>query len=142
MLLRQHLTPGSIGLAVGVGVFLGCLPFYGVHIFLCVVVARWLRLNQALVYAAANISNPVFAPFLISGQIALGEWLLHGSATATAERTLAEGSFWTMLKQAPDLFVSCLVGSVVSGAGLAVVLGLGALLMAKKWPRKPDEATA
>ncbi|MFN7147133.1 MAG: DUF2062 domain-containing protein, partial [Myxococcota bacterium] len=49
LLLRQHLTPGSIGLGVGVGVFLGCLPLYGVHIFLCVAVARWLRLNQALV---------------------------------------------------------------------------------------------
>ena len=134
MLLREHLTPGSIGLAVGVGVFIGCLPIYGAHIFLCVLIARWLRLNQALVYAAANISNPLFAPFLVGAQIALGEWLRHGSTAAAAP--LPESTFWTMLEQAPDLFVSCLIGSVVSGIVLSVVLGGAALLIARSWPRR------
>lgn len=142
LLLREHLTPGSIGLAVGLGVFFGCLPIYGVHIFVCVAAARWLKLNQALMYAAANISNPFFAPFLISGQIAMGEWLRHGSVKPTSDVPLAEASFWTMLGQAPDLFLSCLLGSVVMGVGLALVLGFGALLAARRWPRKPIEAHA
>lgn len=136
LLLRQHLSPGSIGLAVGVGVFLGSLPIYGVHLLVCIAVARWLKLNQALVYAAANISNPLFAPFLISAQVAVGEWMRHGNLRAMGPE-LVEGSFWTMLRQAPDLFVSCLLGSVVVGAGLGLVLGVGALVAARRWPRGP-----
>ncbi|MES2643198.1 MAG: DUF2062 domain-containing protein [Myxococcota bacterium] len=137
LLLRQHLSPSSIGLAVGVGVFLGSLPLYGIHIFVCIAVARWLKLNQALVYAAANISNPFFAPFLISAQIAVGEWMRHGNLRAMGPE-LVEGTFWTMLKQAPDLFVSCLLGSVVVGAGLGLALGLTALIAARRWPRRPE----
>jgi uncharacterized protein (DUF2062 family) len=136
MLLRAHLTPESIGLAVGLGVLIGCLPIYGLHIFACVAVARWLKLNQPLMYAAANISNPVFAPFLISGQIAIGEWLRHGGPPPS--RTIEEGTFWSMLSQAPDLFVSCLVGSVITGVVLGILLGAGALLAARRWPRRHD----
>ncbi|MDP2305996.1 MAG: DUF2062 domain-containing protein [Pseudomonadota bacterium] len=139
LLLREHLSPTAIGLAIGVGVFLGSLPIYGIHIFVCIAVARWLKLNQALVYAAANISNPFFAPFLISSQIAIGEWLRHGNLRAMGPE-LVEGSFWTMLRQAPDLFVSCLLGSVVMGAALGGGLGLLALVAARRWPRPPATA--
>ncbi len=141
LLLREHLTPGSIALAVGLGVFLGSLPIYGIHLFVCVVVARWLKLNQALLYAAANISNPFFAPFLISGEVAVGEWLRHGNVDAMAA-PLAEGTFWTMLQQAPDLFLSCLLGSVVVGVVLGVTSGLLALCAARRWPRAPIQAHA
>lgn len=132
MLLREHLTPESIGLAVAVGIFLGGLPLYGLHIVLCVGAARVLKLNQALVYTAANISNPFFAPFLISGQILLGDWLRFGSATG---RTLPEGSFWNLIKLAPDVFISCLLGSLVEGVVLGGALGLLALWTARRWRR-------
>jgi uncharacterized protein (DUF2062 family) len=135
LLLRQHLSPESIGLAVGVGVFIGCLPLYGLHLVICVTFARLLRLNQALVYTAANISNPFIAPFLISGQIALGEWLLHGDATATATRTLEQGTVWAMAEAAPDLLWSCAVGSVLMGGALGAFLGGAALLVARRWTR-------
>lgn len=136
LLLREHLSPNAIGLAIGIGVFLGSLPIYGVHLFACIAVARWLKLNQALVYTAANISNPFFAPFLISGQIAIGEWLRHGSLQAMGQG-LVEGTFWTMAQHAPDLFVSCLLGSVVLGVGLG--LGFAATVVARRWPRSPGE---
>lgn len=129
-ILRQHLTPESVGLAVAIGIFLGCLPFYGVHILMCIGVARAMKLNQALVYAACNISNPFFAPFLISFEILLGDWLRFGH---TSGRTLNESGFWTMLKTAPDLFWSCLVGSLVLGGVLGVVLGLLAMGGMRRW---------
>lgn len=139
MLLRQHLTPASIGLAVGVGVFIGSLPVYGLHVVLCVLVARWLRLNQALVYVAANISNPVVAPFLVAAQVGLGEWLRHG--VTTPPPALAEGDLCAMASAAPDLFVSCLLGSVVSGVVLALTLGGGGYGLARAWrARRPGPA--
>jgi uncharacterized protein (DUF2062 family) len=141
LLLRENLTPGGIGLAVALGIFIGSLPIYGLHIVACVLVARWLRLNQALVYGAANISNPFFAPFLISGQILLGEWIRHGGQVPASTPTMEEEPIWRMLDHAPNMFVSCFLGALVSGTILAVVCGFLATWIARRW-RPPTEAQA
>jgi uncharacterized protein (DUF2062 family)/trans-aconitate methyltransferase len=61
--------------AVGVGLLIGCSPFYGFH-FLISIAAGWLLgLNRLLIYAAANISNPIVAPFLIAAELQAGAWL-------------------------------------------------------------------
>jgi len=136
-LLRAHLTPSSIGVAVGLGIFIGCLPIYGIHLVVCVAVARSFRLNQAILYTAANISNPLFAPFLVTAEIAVGQRLRHGGLVA-ADLPLSDGSFWSMAQQAPDLFLSCTLGSVLIGASLGAVLGIAALLAARRWPALPE----
>jgi uncharacterized protein (DUF2062 family) len=137
MMLRAHLTPESIGQAVAVGVAIGVLPIYGLHIFACVGAAKWLRLNQALVYAAANISFPLVAPFLIACEIAVGEWIRRG--TFTPGMSLPEGTPWEMLTQGGDLFLSCLLGSVVIAVLLAPTLGWLAMKAARRWRRPPPE---
>ncbi|MFZ5475462.1 MAG: DUF2062 domain-containing protein [Myxococcota bacterium] len=143
-MLRAHLTPASIGKAVAVGVFVGGLPIYGLHIFVCVAVAKWLKLNQALVYAAANVSFPLLAPFLIASQIAVGEWIRHG--TFTAGMTLPEGGVWEMATKGGDLFLSCFLGSVVIGVLLGPLLGWMAAAAARRWghrlARDADERQA
>jgi uncharacterized protein (DUF2062 family) len=131
-LLRAHLTPTSIGVAVGLGIFIGCLPIYGIHLVVCVAAARSLRLNQAILYAAANISNPFFAPFLVTAEIAVGEWLRRGDTVGSAA-PFTDGSFWSMAQQAPDLFLSCSLGSLVIGGVLGAILGVAALLAARQW---------
>lgn len=140
LLLRENLTPAGIGLAVGLGIFIGSLPIYGLHIVACVLVARWLHLNQPLVYAAANISNPFFAPFLISGQILLGEWIRNGGAPPAQPATLEEEPIWRMLDHAPNLFVSCLLGSIVSGTVLALLFGSLATWAARRWRAREAHA--
>ena len=50
--------------AIGVGLFIGCSPFYGFHLLLCWIVGRLLGLNRLKVYLAANVSNPIVAPLL------------------------------------------------------------------------------
>ncbi len=137
-ILRAHLTPESVGLAVGLGVFIGCLPIYGLHIVACIFLARWLKLNQALMYTACNISNPFFAPFLIAAQISLGEWVQHGGHPPPST-TIEEGTFWSMLQNAPDLFVSCTIGSIVMGLVLGVGLGVASLYGMRWWPRRTAE---
>ena len=66
-LLEEHTSPVRMGCAVALGFFLGCLPFYGLPLPLCIAFAWLLKLNKATVYLAANISNPLFAPVLIAG---------------------------------------------------------------------------
>ena len=53
---------GREACAIGVGLFIGCSPFYGFHLLLCWLVGRLLRLNRMKVYLAANVSNPIVAP--------------------------------------------------------------------------------
>lgn len=120
-LLRAHLSPRETGLAVGIGIFIGVLPIYGLHLVACLVAARRLGLNHALVYAAANISNPFFAPFLVAAGIYLGSLLRTGHPPATLE--LGEGAFWKIAAEAPMLFLDCCIGSVVIGASLGALLG-------------------
>ena len=48
--------------AIGVGVFIGCSPFYGFHLILCIAVSTLFRLNRLKTYLAANISIPLVAP--------------------------------------------------------------------------------
>ena len=65
--------------AVGLGVFLGCLPLYGLHLLLCWLLGSLFRLNRLKVYLAANISNPFVAPWLLLVELQTGAWLRHGA---------------------------------------------------------------
>lgn len=122
-ILSANLTPAGIGWAVGIGLFIGALPLYGVHIGVCLVTARLLRLNEAVMYAAANISNPLFAPFLIAAEIEIGEYMRYGKVGGAVTTAASGGSFLDTLKTTPDLFISCCYGSVALGIVLGVVLG-------------------
>ena len=121
-ILSANLSPGGIGWAVGIGLFFGAQPLYGIHFGVCLVVARLFKLNEAVMYAAANISNPFFAPFLIAAEIEIGEYFRHGKSTGV-DTSAFHQSFWQALKTAPDLFLSCCYGSLVLGVVLAATLG-------------------
>ena len=130
-----HLDPADVGVAVGLGTFIGCLPIFGLHLPVCVALSRRFRLNGALVYGAANISNPFFAPFLIAAEVALGRWILgvheEPPATETVERPI-----WTLIMDAPDLVLACSIGGAVIGAVLGVVFGLIGWAVALRWARR------
>jgi uncharacterized protein (DUF2062 family)/SAM-dependent methyltransferase len=100
--------------AVGVGAFIGCQPLYGFHLALCWGIGRLLRLNRLKVYLAANISNPFFAPFLVSAEIQVGALLRRGR--------MHEVSFEAMKATDPWVFGSDLViGSLAVGTLLGIV---------------------
>src|SRR5215203_5739740 len=71
-LRTEYSGPGREAIAISVGVFLGCLPFYGFHLLMCWAVGTLFRLNQLKVYLAANISNPFVAPWLILAELQAG----------------------------------------------------------------------
>ena len=138
-MLSANLTPAGIGWAVGLGLFVGALPLYGVHIGVCIVISRFFRLNHALMYAAANISNPFFAPFLIALEIAIGDYLRHGTMNGV-DMSVFGDSFLETLKNAPDLFYSCCYGSVVLGIAMGVTMGPMAWAIARWRQRKTAAA--
>jgi len=65
--------------AVALGVFIGCLPVYGFHLLMCWMVGFAFGLNRLKMYLAANISNPLVAPWLLFAEIQTGAWLRRGS---------------------------------------------------------------
>ena len=121
-LLRRHVSrlrtegAGSAreAAAVGVGAFIGCQPFYGFHLALCWGIGWLLRLNRLKVYLAANISNPILAPFLIVAEVQVGAWLNRGS---THELTIAAARGTDPWIFGSDL----LIGSLAVGTVLGIL---------------------
>ena len=77
-LVHEHAEPWRIGLAVFVGVIIGTSPFFGFHLAICLVAAMALRLNKLTMWLAANVSLPIFAPFLAFASAQVGHLMLHG----------------------------------------------------------------
>ncbi len=125
MTLRtEHRTPGKVGFGVGVGVFVGCSPFWGVHFPLSVLLATLFRLNRFIVYASAYVGNPLTVGPILFGEIQLGHHLLHGTWLAIS---LADAKDLGLMGLFADLFV----GSIVLGGVLGALLGAFAWLIAR-----------
>lgn len=110
-------TPVLQAASLAVGAFIGCLPLYGLHLGLCVLVGSLLRLNRLSMYLAANLNNPLVAPFLLAAEIQTGALVLHGAAYPLAWSALREVDPWRFAAELA-------VGSLVVGAVVAVLLGV------------------
>ena len=108
---------GREATAVGVGIFIGCLPFYGFHLLLCWITGWLFGLNRLKLYIAANISNPLIAPTLIFTELQAGAWLRRGAFHALTLQTA----------KTTDLSVfglDILTGSLALGGTLGAALAL------------------
>ena len=103
--------------AIGAGVFIGCSPFYGLHLFICLAVGKLFRLNRLKLYLAANISNPFVAPFLLLAELQTGAWIRRGEWHALTLETVRTVDPWVF---GADL----LAGSLAVGAALGMAAGL------------------
>jgi uncharacterized protein (DUF2062 family) len=103
--------------AMGVGAFIGCLPFYGFHLLMVIAVGRIARLNRLKMYVAANISNPLVAPFLVLAEVQAGAFVRRGELHDLSIDYIRSVDPWMF---GADL----LIGSVA--VGIAVGLGIAA----------------
>ena len=80
-----------LSLAVGLGLFFGILPVWGLQTVLALTLAHRLRLNLAITLLACNISLPPMVPFLLYAGTAVGHWLFTGEllSIALGEMTMA-----------------------------------------------------
>lgn len=103
--------PWRIALALAVGVFISCTPFYGLQTILSILVATILRLNRAVTVAGAWLNLPWFAPFVYAGALKLGGVLFP-------DRQGLQG-----------VSVALLIGTTIVGAVAGVVTYLIALAL-------------
>ncbi len=102
--------------AIACGVFIGCLPLYGLHLLICGAVGTIFRLNRLKMYLAANLSNPFMAPLLVFLEIQAGGWLRRGSFHQVSVAAVKDTSAVTF---GADL----LIGSIAVGVVLAGLAG-------------------
>jgi uncharacterized protein (DUF2062 family)/SAM-dependent methyltransferase len=110
--------PGRETAAIAFGVFIGCQPFYGLHLLICWIFGWMFGLNRLKLYLAANISNPLVAPFLLFVELQCGSLLRRGTLHALTLETARSTGIATF---GADL----LLGSVVVGAALAALAAWG-----------------
>lgn len=119
-LLAEHARPRGLGAAAAVGVFVGALPFFGLHTVLVYFAARRFHLNRLVALATNQLCMPPVVP---AACIEVGYYLRNG-------RFLTEISMRTLVNEALERYWEWLIGSFVVGPLLAVVLGLGVWLLA------------
>src|SRR6188768_2654614 len=121
----ERQSPGRVASAVALGLFIGCLPVYGFHFILCLLVCLPLGLDLVLAYLLANISNPLVAPFLITLEVEIGSLLSTGRHAAFSLQRARETGVMGFVFQAA-------LGSVFVGAALAALGGAIAFVIARK----------
>ncbi|MEQ1876505.1 MAG: DUF2062 domain-containing protein, partial [Bdellovibrionia bacterium] len=111
-LVKSHRSPARAGLATGIGIWIGCTPFFGFHSLLAGIASFGLRLNFIYLWLGTQVSIPPLAPFLAVGSIHLGAALLGKSVQL-------EGDLLTSAKQfaAEWLLGSLLLGFILGTLG-------------------------
>lgn len=123
-------TPRRRAGAVALGMFLGALPVWGLHLALCTVLARLLRVSRVLTYMAAHVNNPLTFPFLLWFEWGVGHLLTQGRWPQLAFADVrAQGTL--------GVTRDVLLGSLVVGLALAVVAGAVTWLVATR--RSPTQ---
>jgi len=105
-------TAGSVWLGTAVG----CVPVYGAHLAICVVLARLLGLSRIKTYLAAHVNNPFTAPWLLYLEYGIGHSLFGAGWPRLSVATLRSTAI-------ADLGRDLIVGSLVLGVTLGAVLG-------------------
>jgi hypothetical protein len=124
---REHSTPREVALAVAVGVFAGCTPFFGFHMWIALGLATVLRLNRLWAFLGSRCSVvPIYAwigfcEIAVAHRLRTGVW-----APLTPADVIARGG---------ELLKDWLVGAVLVGTALATLAGCVAYALARGWER-------
>ncbi|WP_437925984.1 DUF2062 domain-containing protein [Sorangium sp. So ce291] len=128
----SELSAGRTAVAVAIGLFIGSQPIFGCHTPLVLLLCLWFRLDAAIAWVAANISNPLFAPALLTAEVQVGAYLRTGSWLRLHEKM----SWAQALSEFPEYMF---LGAPVVGIALAAVGGgLIFAMVALKRRRSPS----
>ena len=108
----------SVACAVGLGLFFGIVPLYGLQMVIAAAAAHRLRLNKTITLLASNISIPPMIPFILFGSLLLGHWLFTGQVIEMSPKQMTQANalkyFWQWLAGSMALAV------LVSALGMLI----------------------
>jgi uncharacterized protein (DUF2062 family) len=117
----------ELALAIGIGVFIGATPLWGLHAPLMLYIATRWRLNLVVSFLATNVSFPAIAAPLVFAQIQFGhllrshEWLdlRHSELTLSAAASHAADYVVGAFALAPLLGIAAGLATLKVGSILA-----------------------
>jgi SAM-dependent methyltransferase len=119
-----ELSAGRVAASVAVGAFIGCLPIFGLHLPLVLLASLRFRLDGAIGYLAANISNPLIAPLIITAELGVGAYVVDGRVLGRPSvdelNVLASSSPTYLLVGAP--IVALAIGASLGGVAFVGTL--------------------
>ena len=118
-------TPVRQAATFGLGVFIGCSPLFGLHLYLCLAAGWLFGLNRSKMYLAANISNPFVAPVLLFSEVQTGRWLRVGAPYPFSFGAFRAFDVW-------QFGIDLIVGSLVVGLVLGAVAAAGAYVLVRR----------
>jgi uncharacterized protein (DUF2062 family) len=131
-LLADHTeTAGRLSAAVGVGLFCGIAPIWGVQMLAAAALAHRFRLNKVIALLSSNISFPLAAPFILAAGLLLGHFLWSGEwlqwSTLTDKHQLTTNFYqW--------FFGSWVLAITVAAAGTVLTYCLARLFLKTSRP--------
>jgi uncharacterized protein (DUF2062 family) len=123
--LRLDDPPWRVALALAVGVFISCTPFYGLQTVLSLAVATIFRLNRAVTVTGAWLNLPWFAPIVYGFALRIGALVLpdlHGADVAEIAELVQAAPALSMTDML-DLFRSVSLALLIGTAAVGVVAG-------------------
>jgi uncharacterized protein (DUF2062 family) len=109
---QEHSTPAEIGWSVAIGVFSGCTPFLGAHMWIALGLATLAGKNRLWAFLGSRVSSSIVFLWIAFTEIELGhrvrthEWaaLSPGAALEHGRQLLGD---WVL--------GTCLVGPLLAG---------------------------
>lgn len=84
-LLQLDDPPWRTALALALGVFIGCTPFWFFQTLIALVLATIFRLNRVATVTGAWLNLPWVAPFVYGAALKIGTLIIPGQDAAAAE---------------------------------------------------------
>jgi len=136
--LRLDDPPWRGALALAVGVFISCTPFWGLQTLLSLLVATIFRLNRAVTVTGAWLNLPWFAPVVYGFALQIGALVLpdlHGADVAEIVELLRMSSALSaadMLELFRSVSLALLIGTAAVGTVAGALTYVGALVFLKR----------
>lgn len=117
-LLKSNSSPHEVALGVAIGVFIGFLPFYGLHTIMVLFIALLIpHTNRIGMLLGINVTMPITAPFVYWAGYSVGRGLTGGKAPAVTIESMRK----VTMGDIPEMFYALFFGCVVLGMLSAVV---------------------
>ena len=140
--LRLDDPPWRVALALAVGVFISCTPFYGLQTVLSLAVATIFRLNRAVTVTGTWLNLPWFAPIVYGFALRIGAFVLpylHGadvSEMVELVKLASTMSISDMLDLLGSLSLALLIGTAAVGTLAGAVTYVAAILVLRRRQRR------
>ena len=132
-LWNQEGSPSKRALGLGVGIFSGCFPFFGLQTLMGVFLAKILKGNSILAAVGTWISNPFTYVPLYYFNYKLGSLILNKDKIIVDFSHITTNELWY---QGWYLSSRLILGSISMGLLTGTVSGLGLYFLLKKLSNK------